>query len=237
LICSRVTGSDALLSWEKPTGRERGHTPPSKITVLVADPSASERGGLNLILEAEDFDVCAQVDGAEAAVAAVLRKRPDICLMGMTIPHGINATKRIAHLVPETKIIMFGEAKDRLILDSIRAGACGYVSKDTHPAALVATLRGVMAGEGAIPRHFISTLIYEYQGKGNHVPAGGRDRAVRISTRELEVLELLSEEFTTGEIAENLDLSPVTVRRHIASALRKMNLESREAAVRLLRSS
>jgi DNA-binding NarL/FixJ family response regulator len=130
---------------------------------------------------------------------------------------------------------MFGDASDRLILDAIRAGACGYVKKDMAPAALTATLRGVVAGEGAVPRRFVSTLIYDYQGKGSHVPAGGQDQPVRISTRELEVLNLLSEEFTTSEIAERLELSPVTVRRHIASALRKMNLESREAAVQLLR--
>jgi DNA-binding NarL/FixJ family response regulator len=202
--------------------------------VLVADRSASERGGLHIILEAEDFEVCAQVGSAEAAVEAALRERPDICLIGTTIPHGVRATKRLSRVLPETKVIMFGEARDRLILDSIRSGASGYVTKDMDTAALVATLRGVVAGEGALPRRFISTLIYEFQGKGSHVPAGGQDQPVRISTRELEVLELLSEEFTTGEIAERLELSPVTVRRHIASALRKMNLESREAAVQLL---
>jgi DNA-binding NarL/FixJ family response regulator len=220
---------------EERTGRADGRAIPRKITVLVADRSASERGGLHLILESEDFHVCAQTDSAEATLAAAVRERPDICLIGTTIPHGVRATKRLARMIPETKIIIFGEAKDRQILDSIQAGACGYVTRSTDAAALVATLRGVFAGEGAIPRRLISTLIYEYQGKGSHVPAGGQHGPVRISTRELEVLDLLSEEFTTGEIAERLELSPVTVRRHIASALRKMNLESREAAVRLLR--
>jgi DNA-binding NarL/FixJ family response regulator len=198
--------------------------------VLIADKQPTMRAAVRRLLEQDGFDVCGEASDAGAAVELALRERPDICLLGVVMPgSGIRATRRIATELPETAVVILtaSERHDHLV-DAIRAGAVGYLLKGMDPEQLPNVLRGVLAGEAAIPRTLVARLVGEMQ-------AHGRRRVIAdLTGREWEVLELLCEGLGTGEIGERLFVSPVTVRRHISAIRRKLGVDDREAAVALV---
>ena len=124
---------------------------------------------------------------------------------------------------------------DTDLFDSLRAGAAGYLLKDTDPERLPHALRGVLAGEAAVPRRLVSRVLDEFRthGRRRRLPLVGR-RGRELTSREWEVLEMLREGLTTAQIAERLFVSPVTVRRHISAILSKLEVPDRESALRLL---
>ncbi len=111
----------------------------------------------------------------------------------------------------------------------------GYLLKDIDPARLPLALRGVLEGEAALPRRLVALLIEEFRERKRkrRVPLVGR-HAVELTDREWEVLQLMKQGLTTGEIAGRLFVSPVTVRTHVSAILRKLHVPSREAALELL---
>lgn len=116
----------------------------------------------------------------------------------------------------------------------MRAGASGYLLKDTDPAALTATLRGVLAGEAAMPRRLVARVLEEFRAPTRRRPFGRRAVAVsKLSSRELEVMELLADGLTTAEVAGQL--SPTTVRVHVNAVLRKLRATNRAEAIDMLR--
>lgn len=118
----------------------------------------------------------------------------------------------------------------------MRAGASGYLLKDTDPAALTATLRGVLAGEAAMPRRLVARVLEEFRAPTRRRPFGRRAVAVsKLSSRELEVMELLADGLTTAEVAGQLFLSPTTVRVHVNAVLRKLRATNRAEAIDMLR--
>lgn len=148
---------------------------------------------------------------------------------------GIQATSQIIAALPDTAIVMLTVSRDdEDLFDALRAGASGYLLKDTDPERLPIALRGVLKGEGAIPRALIPRLIDEVRDRGQRrtVPVVGK-RAVRLTSREWEVFNLLRQGLDTQEIARRLFVSPVTVRTHVAAVLKKMKVPNREAALRL----
>jgi len=127
---------------------------------------------------------------------------------------------------------------DRDLFDSLRAGAAGYLLKDTDPARLPDALRGVMAGEAAVPRGLVARLIDEFRTRGTRrrLPLVG-SRGVELTSREWEVLDQLAAGLTTAQIADRLRVSPVTVRRHISAILEKLAVPDRAGAVEVFRAS
>jgi DNA-binding NarL/FixJ family response regulator len=109
--------------------------------------------------------------------------------------------------------------------------------KDTDPERLPNALRGVLAGEAALPRDLVARLIDEFRDRGRRRLPLVAGRGVELTSREWEVLDLLAEELTTAEVAQRLFVSPVTVRRHISSIVEKLGAPDRAAAVRLFRES
>lgn len=149
---------------------------------------------------------------------------------------GIQATSQIIAALPDTAIVMLTVSRDdEDLFDALRAGASGYLLKDTDPERLPIALRGVLKGEGAIPRALIPRLIDEVRDRGQRrtVPVAGK-KAVRLTSREWEVFNLLRQGLDTQEIARRLFVSPVTVRTHVAAVLKKLKVPNREAALRLL---
>jgi len=120
------------------------------------------------------------------------------------------------------------------LLDAIRAGAAGYLLKDTDPERLAGALRGVLAGEAAIPRRLMAQLVKDLQTQGRHRSVVGLKGSVDLTSREWEVLELMCEGLTAKQIAERLRLSPVTVRRHSSTIVRKLGARNRREAIAMV---
>src|SRR5919199_6393182 len=123
------------------------------LTVVVADDHAPTRLGVGEVLARSGFRVVAEADDADAAVAAVERERPDVCLLDVRMPgDGIAAAGRIARAHPSVAVVMLTVSRDDAdLFASLRAGAAGYLLKDTDPDRLPHALRGVLAREAAPP--------------------------------------------------------------------------------------
>jgi DNA-binding NarL/FixJ family response regulator len=205
--------------------------------VVIADDHAAVRAGVRDSLAEAGFDVCAEVADAPAAVEAALRERPDLCLLDIHMPgSGIKAAEEITGRVPETAVVMLTVSiSDEDLFDALRAGAAGYLLKDTDPARLPHALRGVLAGEAAVPRTLVARLVDELRSRGRRrrLVLAGRPRA-ELTSREWDVLTMMADGLSTAEIARRMFVSPVTVRRHISAVLKKLDVPDREAAVELV---
>ena len=207
------------------------------LRVVIADDHAPTRVGVRAVLEDGGFVVCAEADTADAAVDAAKEHDPDVCLLDIRMPgNGITAARRIAAALPHTQIVMLTVSReDDDLFDSLRAGASGYLLKDTDPDRLPFALRGVLSGEAAVPRTLVARVIEEFRDRGRRRRLPLLQRlGVDLTDREWEVLELLREELPTREVAARLGISEVTVRRHTSSVLGKLGVKDRAGALRLL---
>jgi DNA-binding NarL/FixJ family response regulator len=213
---------------------------PDPPRVLIADDHPATRAGIRATLEANGFDVCAEVADATAAIEAALRERPDICLLDIHMPgNGVAAAARISAELPDAAVVMLTVSRhDADVFDSLRAGAAGYLLKDTDPDRLPHALRGVLAGEAALPRTLVARVIDEFRERGRRrkLPMVG-NRGVELTSREWEVLDLMQQGLSTDQMAARLFVSPVTIRTHVSAILKKLKVVDRKAAVHLLKQS
>ncbi len=205
---------------------------------MIADDHAPTRAGVRLALEGRGFTVCGEATDAVSAIDAAIRERPDVCLLDIHMPGGgIRAAAEITARLPDTAVVMLTVSRnDDDLFDALRAGASGYLLKDIDPERLPHALRGVLAGEAALPRSLVTQLIDEFRARERRqsVPLVGR-HGVKLTSREWQVLELLREKTLTSGIAQKLGISDVTVRRHIGAILKKLRVRTRKEAVSLLR--
>ena len=210
------------------------------IRVLIADDHAAARAGVReSVTDDPGFEVCAEVSNAQDAIDLALSERPDLCLLDVHMPgEGIRAASEITAALPDCAVVMLTVSRnDSDLFHSLRAGAAGYLRKDTDPGRLPDALRGVMAGEAAVPRALVARLIHEFRDRGTRRLSTIGGRGVELTSREWEVLDLMAEGMTTAEIAEQLFVSPVTVRRHISSIVEKLGAPDRATAVEMFRAS
>jgi DNA-binding NarL/FixJ family response regulator len=207
------------------------------IRVVIADDHAPWRGRIREALEAGGCVVLGDGASAEEAVRLCLEHRPDVVLLDIHMPgSGIHAADEVSRTLPQTAVVMLTQsAEDEDIFDALRAGASGYLLKDTDSARLVPALRGVLNGEAAMPRRLVLRVMDEFR-----APTRGRFRrktpsAAKLSSREWEVMQLLADGLSTEEAAGRLFLSPTTVRVHVSTVLKKLRVKDRESAFRLLR--
>lgn len=204
--------------------------------VVIADDHLPMRTVIREALEAGGFDICAEAADATAVVRLAVEERPDVVvLLDIHMPgNGISAAASISGALPEVSIVMLTSSRDDDLFDSLRAGASGYLLKDTDPARLPAALRAVLAGEAAIPRALVGRILAEFRAPGRRFlrksPA-----AAKLSAREWEVMELLAQGASTDEVARRLFVSPTTVRVHVSSVLHKLRVKDRQGAFDLLR--
>ena len=206
-------------------------------SVVIADDHPSARAGIRDSIEGHGFVVVAEAGDAESAVARALEHVPDVVLLDVFMPGGgINAAAQIHEALPDVAIVMLTvAADDQHLFAALTAGASGYLLKDTDPARLPAALTGVLAGEAALPRALVARVITEFQGRSRRrAPLMGKRSGVSLTPREWEVLQLLKSGKTTAQTAQVLGMAPVTVRTHVAAVLRKLQVNSREDAFRML---
>jgi DNA-binding NarL/FixJ family response regulator len=207
------------------------------VKVLVADDHPATRAGVRAALNGTDFTICAEEADAPSAVAAARRTRPQICLLDIHMPgNGISAALEISTALPKTAIVMLTVSRnDDDLFAALRAGASGYLLKDTDPTRLPHALQGVLDGEAALPRPLVARVLEEFRGRDKRRRLGVGTGGLDLTSREWEVLELLRDGLSTAEIAKRLFISRVTVRTHVAAALRKLRVPDRKAAVELLK--
>jgi DNA-binding NarL/FixJ family response regulator len=212
--------------------------PLPEVTIVIGEDEAGIRAGVRRALESRGIRVVAEADTAEEAVAAAIKHEPAVCLLAVHLPgSGIEAAEQIKDVLPETKVVMLtGSDRDEDLFAAIRAGADGYLLKTTSAARLPDAIAGVLAEEAAIPRRLVARLIHEYrdQGRSRALCLPGSEKTVELTPREFEVITRLRHGAATAEIARDLRISEVTVRRHIASAKHKLGATSRRAALALV---
>jgi DNA-binding NarL/FixJ family response regulator len=195
------------------------------------------RVGVKMALSRGGFEVVAEAASRDGAISEVLRTKPDLCLLDISMPGGgVEAARKLAELAPRTALVML-TASDSAddVLAALRAGAIGYLTKDTSPDRLPAALFGVLKGEAAFPRALFGRVLRESRAFGSGTPHPIRVGDVVLTARESEILRLLGSGLRTVEVGEMLSLSPITVRRHISSAVAKLGVADRQAALRAIR--
>jgi NarL family two-component system response regulator LiaR len=199
---------------------------------IVADDDALARRMVKDVLERAGITVVAEAHDGFEALEQVRYHRPDIVLLDVIMPHldGIAATRRIVAEHPDQLVILLTHSDDEeLGILGLRAGAVGYLSKDVDLEALPRALEGALAGEAVISRGMAMRVIESLR----RSPEGRGMRPIHssLTSREWQVLDLLCEQRTTEQIADALVLSQETVRTHVKSILRKLDVRSRADAV------
>ena len=207
------------------------------IRLVMADDNVRIRTQVRQALEAGGCEVLGEGSTAEEAIALVLQHRPDVALLDIHMPgNGIQAAQQISRSLPQTAIVMLTQSKeDDDLFDSLRAGASGYLLKGADPATLADSLRGVLVGEAAMPPGLVTRIMQEFRGPSRRRFLRKSAAADKLSAREWEVMDMLSQGHSTEDVAGRLFVSPTTVRVHVSSVLRKLRVKDRESAFRLLR--
>jgi two-component system NarL family response regulator len=208
-----------------------------RTSVLVADDHVPTREEVARALEADGFTVVARVGDGARALAAAREHRPDVCLLDIHMPgSGIVAAMEITRALPQTPVVMLTASReDEDLFEALRAGASGYLLKDMDPARLGAALRGVLAGEAALPRWLVLRVVDQFREEPRRRVDLRRRATSRLTSREQEILALMAEDLSTEQIAQRLFVAPVTVRTHISALLKKLRVTDREAAIALAR--
>jgi DNA-binding NarL/FixJ family response regulator len=208
----------------------------AEISVLIADDQVLVRAGLRAILEGQPgITVCGEAGDGRAAIDLVRLRRPDVVLMDIQMPDidGLEATRRLVRdAVPERPVAVLMLTTfdlDAYVYDALRAGASGFLLKDTLPEDLVAAIRVVARGDALIAPGITKRLIEQF---ARAAPAGEAPAALEeLTPREAEVLILVASGLSNGEIAEELVLSHATVKTHVKRILGKLGLRDRVQAV------
>lgn len=211
--------------------------PESPIRIVLADDHPRVRAQVREALEMAGMVVCAEAGNGGDAVALTLEHEPDVALLDVHMPgSGIYAADEITRRLPHISVVMLSQStEDEDLFDSLRAGASGYLLKGGDPAELAGALRDVLRHGSVMTPQLVGRLMQEFRAPRRRPFARSSSVAAKLSTREWEVMLLLSDGLTTDEVAKRLFLSPTTVRVHVSSVLRKLRVKDREAAFSLLR--
>jgi len=206
------------------------------VRVLIASERAATREKIRDALEPGVS--CTEADGTQAAIDLASREAFDICFVDARMKgNGIEAAGAIRALRPQTLLVVLTPVEEETeLFEALRAGAIGYINESIDPARLPSVVEGLVAGEAAVPRRLVGALIEELRVRDRRRDTLERTLGdVGLTPREWHVLELLGQDYTTKQMAAELHISQVTVRRHVSMLLRKLDVPDRRAAVELLR--
>ena len=208
--------------------------------ILIVDDHPVTREALAGLLQQSGFAVVGQAADGETAVDQATELAPDLILLDLSLPgmNGLDALPRLRAAAPAAEVVVLtASGTEENLLGAIRGGAAGYLLKSEPPERIVEFLRGVVRGEaalsGAIARRLLDS-VRETGGRETGVPDS---IAAELTAREVEILLLLDDRLETDEIAKRLFISEHTVRSHVKSILRKLQVSSRREAIEKLASS
>jgi DNA-binding NarL/FixJ family response regulator len=209
------------------------------IRVLLVDDQALVRAGFRMILDAEpEIDVVGEAGDGRDAIDQVRALRPDVVLMDIRMPEldGLEAARRIladgvAGGEPPRILMLTTFDRDEYVYEALRAGASGFLLKDTPPEQLVAAIEVVAAGEALLAPSITRRVIAEFVKGGGPKAQAEFPRLKDLTAREHEVLGLIARGLSNAEIAKTLFVSETTVKTHVARCLMKLGLRDRVQAV------
>ena len=210
------------------------------LRVMLVDDHALVRAAVRQALVAPDIEIIAEASTAHETLELAPQLHPDVLLMDINLPgaDGLSLLRELVPRLPDTKIVMLTISEDRRdLMQAVRNGAAGYLTKDLGPDALQRAIRGTRTGDLAMSRAMAAIVVRELAVGGRRDVAGvagpAADALGVLSSRELEVLRYLATGLTDREIAERLGISPRTVETHVGSVLHKLEVKNRaEAAAR-----
>jgi DNA-binding NarL/FixJ family response regulator len=203
-------------------------TSPLKTRILLADDHAVVRKGLRLVLDAEaDLEVVAEVgDGAEA-VQRALQDDVDLAILDISMPRmtGLQAIREIARSRPELRMLVLSmHDNEQYLFEALKAGASGYVLKSVADRDLVSACRAAMRGDSFLYPGAVTALIRDYLDRARR---GEQPPEDPLTPREVEIVKLIAESYSTRSIAEMLVISEKTVEHHRANILEKLAMRDR----------
>ena len=205
--------------------------------ILIVDDHPVTREALAALLQQSGFTVVGQAADGETAIERATELAPDLILLDLSLPGmtGLEALPRLRAAAPLAEVVVLtASGTEENLLGAIRGGAAGYLLKSEPPERIVEFLRGVARGEaalsGSIARRLLET-VRETGGRETGIPDS---IAAELTAREVEILLLLDDRLETDEIAKRLFISEHTVRSHVKSVLRKLDVSSRREAVEKL---
>lgn len=202
------------------------------IRVLICDDQTVVREGLEAILSTDaEIEVVGLASNGAEAVALVAERQPDVVLMDLKMPvlNGVQATRRLLAGPARVKVLVLTTyADDQWVLEAIRAGAAGYLLKDTRRDALLAAIKGTAAGQSFIDPTVAGKLM-------QHIATAPASPSVAptgeaLSERELSILVLVAQGYNNPQIAQQLHLAPGTVRNYVSAIMQKLGVEDRTQA-------
>lgn len=205
------------------------------IRVLLVDDHVIVRRGIRALLTTEpEIEVVGEAQDGQEALARIQALAPDVILLDLLMPRmdGIEVTRRVVADDPRARILVLTSfAADDKVFPAIKAGALGYLLKDTGPEALVSAIRQVYRGESSLSPAIARKVLHELSRPSDRPPTPDP-----LTERELEVLQVIAQGKSNAEIAEALIISEATVRTHVSNILGKLHLASRtQAALYALR--
>ena len=205
----------------------------SKIRIIIADDHATVREGLKLLIDAQpDMETVGEAGDGRTAIAMALDLRPDLVVMDISMPvlNGLKATSEIKHLCPEVKVVALTRHTDSAYLQELlRAGASGYVVKQSLSTELINAIHAVATGARYLDPVIAGETISRRLTRQTKLRA---DESTDLSYREEEILRLIAWGHSNKEIAAQLEISVKTVESHKANTMRKLGLTSRIDIVR-----
>jgi DNA-binding NarL/FixJ family response regulator len=206
---------------------------PLKTRILIADDHAVVRRGLKLVLDSEpDLEVVAEANDGAEAVERALREDIDLAILDVAMPRltGLQAAAELSKRRPDLKtLILSMHDNERYFFEALRAGASGYVLKTAADRDLVEACRATMRGEPFIYSGAVKALIRDHLERVKEDPSATDEL---LTPRELEIVKLVAEGYSTRKIAEVLVISEKTVERHRANILDKLEMRDRVALTR-----
>ena len=229
-----VSSGDPL----QPVGSERPGEVRGPVSVVLADDQALMRMGFRMVLEAEDdINVVGEASDGTAALAQAKALHPDVILMDVRMPgmNGIEATERIARECPGTRVLILTTFDlDEYAFAGLRAGASGFLLKDTRPTELAEAIRTVASGEAVVSPRITQRMLEMFASSlpnSGHPVQASDPRIDSLTPREKEILVLMSQGMSNAEIADRLVVSATTVKTHVGNVLAKLDVRDRVQAV------
>ena len=205
------------------------------LRVMLVDDHAFVRSAIRQALTAPDVTVVAESSTAEEALRVALDARPDVVLIDIDLPgmNGLRLLRELAPRLPDAKFVMLTVSTVQAdVLEAVRLGASGYLTKDLDADALLRSIRGVRDGDLAMPRRLAARTMRDLVDAGTGRSPGDRGGLAGLSRREEEILRLLANGLTDREIGEALTISTRTVETHVSNILRKLDARNRAEASR-----